>query len=66
MYIAHLVSLLDLCVISNTYMNINWEKCVLFKDAINAKIIYNKRWLSSNDKMKPAGVQAKCSEQHLS
>ena len=39
MYIAYLVLLLDLCVFSGSYMSRSWEKSVLFKDAINAKII---------------------------
>jgi len=39
MYIAYLVLLLALCVFSDSYMNRSWEKSVIFKDAINAKII---------------------------
>jgi hypothetical protein len=39
MYIAFLVLLLALCVFSDSYMNRSWEKSVLFKDAMNAKII---------------------------
>jgi len=39
MYIAYLVLLLDLCVFSDSDMNRGWEKSVLFKDAINAKIL---------------------------
>jgi len=39
MYIAYLVLSLDLCVFSDSYMSRSWEKSVLFKDSINAKII---------------------------
>jgi len=39
MYIAFLVLLLALCVFSGSCMNRIWEKIVLFKDAMNAKII---------------------------
>jgi hypothetical protein len=39
MYIAYLVLLLALCVLSDSYMNMSWEKSVLFKNAIKAKII---------------------------
>jgi hypothetical protein len=48
---CYLVLLLALCEVSNSFMNISWEKGVLFKDAINVKIIYHKRWMWSSDKM---------------
>jgi uncharacterized protein with NRDE domain len=33
------VLLLALCEVSNSFMNMSWEKIVLFKDAINVKIM---------------------------
>jgi hypothetical protein len=38
-YTAYVVLLLELCVVSDRYMNMRWEKGVLFKDAINDNII---------------------------
>jgi hypothetical protein len=38
-YTSYLVLLLALCVVSDSYMNISWEKSVLFKDAFNVNII---------------------------
>jgi hypothetical protein len=38
-YFAYLVLLLALCVVSDSFMNMSWEKSVLFKETINVKII---------------------------
>ena len=64
-YFAYLVLLLALCVLNDSYMNMSWEKSVIFKDAINGKIILHKRRVWIIDQMKQTRVQAMCLEKHL-